>query len=186
MKEPLVIQVNQEDEVLGFVPKLKAHQQGILHRAISVLVFNSKGDWMLQKRAGHKYHSGGLWSNTCCSHPYPHEDTKVAAERRLLEEMGISCRLVDMFTYTYRAAFDNGLVEHELDHLFFGICDELPVPDPVEVSDWKFTSKEALMEEMDQHPENFTEWFKLFFPQVVDAFEYYANKVDDKNGKQLI
>ena len=179
MKEPQVIQVNHEDEVIGFVPKLEAHQRGVLHRAISVFIFNSNGEWLLQRRADNKYHSGGLWSNTCCSHPLPHEETKSAAIRRLSEEMGISCPLVEMFTSTYRTAFDNGLIEHELDHLFFGICDDFPIPDPAEVSNWKLISKQALIREVDQHPENFTAWFKLFFPKVVNSFEHYVIDVNE-------
>ena len=171
MKKPLVIHVDEKDNVLGFVPKLEAHQTGILHRAISILVFNSDGDWMLQKRADHKYHSAGLWSNTCCSHPFPHEDIKDAAIRRLKEEMGLSCELVKEFSFIYNAEFDNGLVEHELDHVFIGISDDFPNPNPAEASEWRMISDEELDNEIRLSPEKFSEWFKLIIPKVENYFE---------------
>lgn len=180
MNEPLVINVDENDNVLGYVPKLEAHQKGILHRAISILIFNEKGDWMLQKRADSKYHSPSLWTNTCCSHPYPNEDTEEAAVRRLKEEMGIECGLVEIFEFTYRTEFDNGLIEHELDHVFFGIYNEAPSPNPKEASDWKFVSKSTLELDMSENSSKYTEWFKLIVPRVVHNFDHYKQKLNRK------
>ncbi len=172
MSEPLVIHVDENDSVLGYVPKLQAHQEGLLHRAVSILLFNDKGDWLLQKRADHKYHSGGLWSNTCCSHPYPEEEVQIAAERRLIEEMGISCSLKKMYSFTYRAELDNDLTEHEIDHLFFGKYEGAPKLNPDEVSDWKFITFKDLEKDLNDNPENYTQWFKLIFSKV--RSEYHA------------
>ena len=171
MNNQLVIQVDEKDEVLGFIPKLEAHQTGVLHRAVSVLIFNSDGDWLLQKRADHKYHSAGIWSNSCCSHPFPNEEVIDAASRRLQEEMGISCNLVKEFSFHYKAEFGNGLIENELDHVFFGISNETPKPDPAEVSEWRMITTEELEEEIRQSPENFSEWFKIIIPKATNRLE---------------
>ena len=120
MEEPLVVHVNSNDEVLGFYPKMLVHEKAMLHRAVSILIFNSKGEWLLQKRAKSKYHSGGLWTNACCSHPYPKEDVKVAAERRLVEEMGMTVELEKSFDFIYKKELNKGLTEHEFDHVFIG------------------------------------------------------------------
>lgn len=146
--------------------KLLAHHEGKLHRAISVFIFNSEKKWLLQKRAGGKYHSAGLWTNTCCSHPHPQETTEKAAIRRLKEEMGIDCKLNYVFNFTYSATFNNNLIEHEFDHVFFGISDEAPKSNPDEVSEWKYVSTEEIESQLKQNPEQFSAWFKLIFSRV--------------------
>ena len=170
MQEVHVVQVDEHDNDIKFVPKLEAHYTGVLHRAVSVLIFDNKGRWMLQKRAMDKYHSSGLWSNTCCSHPYPNEDVKIAAERRLHEEMGLSCYLEKQYSFQYKAEFENGLIEHELDHVFIGITDEIPNPNPEEVSEWRMISTEDLERELSEFPEIFSEWFKIIVPQIINSY----------------
>lgn len=165
--EELVIHVDEEDNVLGYIPKLKAHELGLLHRAISVLIFNSKGEWLLQRRAIDKYHSGGLWTNTCCSHPLPEESVEDAANRRLQEEMGMKCRLEKVFSFTYKAHLDNQLIEHEIDHVFIGTTDDIPKININEASDWCYVDIETLQYDMDKYPENFTKWFKLLLPKAL-------------------
>lgn len=167
MCEPMVIQVDEKDNEVGLVPKMDAHRKGVLHRAISILIFDSHGNWMLQKRADGKYHSAGLWTNACCSHPLPEETDEAAANRRLYEEMKLSCDLEKKFSFLYKAEFENGLIEHELDHVFYGICDDMPDPDPAEVSEWRMISPSDLALEIAGQPENFTEWFKIVVPKVV-------------------
>jgi isopentenyl-diphosphate Delta-isomerase len=141
--------------------KLEAHRLGKLHRAVSVILFNPSGQMLLQKRAKGKYHSGGLWSNACCSHPMPGETTEQAASRRLKEEMGISTELRRFNTFIYRAEFGNGLSEHELDHLFVGTCVDTPKPDPEEAEDWKWMDMDALRASVKKEPEIYTVWFAL-------------------------
>ena len=174
MQQVHVVQVDENDNDIKFVPKLEAHFSGVLHRAVSVLIFDRNGKWMLQKRANDKYHSSGLWSNTCCSHPFPNEDVKVAAERRLHEEMGISCSLVKRYSFQYKAEFDNGLIEHELDHVFVGITDDVPNPNPEEVSEWRMISTAELEKELRDNPEIFSEWFKIIVPEIINT---YSSKV---------
>ncbi len=168
MTEAQVIQVDENDNVIGFKPKQEAHQTGVLHRAVSILVFNSNGDWLLQRRALSKYHSGGLWSNTCCSHPYPNEEVDAAASRRLVEEMGLFCNLRKMLTFTYKAELDNNLIEHEFDHVFYGYTEDPPQVNPEEVQDWKWISGETLKKELLLHPERYTAWFKILYPMVIE------------------
>jgi isopentenyl-diphosphate delta-isomerase len=156
-----VIIVDDADKEIGIMEKMQAHEEGVLHRAISVFIFNSKGEMLLQQRAAGKYHSAGLWTNTCCSHPRPGEDVAGAAVRRLLEEMGLKCELKEVFSFTYRAALNNQLTEHELDHVFTGTTDELPVPDPEEVSVWRYMPVPLLITDIKAHPEKYTEWFKI-------------------------
>ncbi|HEY6162586.1 MAG TPA: isopentenyl-diphosphate Delta-isomerase [Bacteroidia bacterium] len=164
-----VILVNENDESLGTCEKLEAHQKALLHRAFSVFVFNSKGELLLQKRALEKYHSGGLWTNTCCGHPRPGEDIRRAAERRLKEEMGFACELKGKFQFTYKARLNNELSEHELDHVFFGSYESDPHPDPCEASGWKWISLGGLEKELHDHPESFTAWLKICFDRVKAA-----------------
>ncbi len=164
MTEPLVVHVNSNDEVLGFYPKMLVHEKAMLHRAVSVLIFNLKGEWLLQKRADSKYHSGGLWTNSCCSHPYPKEDVKIAAERRLIEEMGMSVKLEKAFDFIYKKELDKGLTEHEFDHVFIGYSDLLPVLNYEEAEDWAYLTSEELELSIKIEPESFTEWFKILFP----------------------
>lgn len=168
MTEAQVIQVDENDNVIGFKPKQEAHQTGVLHRAVSILVFNSNGDWLLQRRALSKYHSGGLWSNTCCSHPYPNEEVDAAASRRLVEEMGLFCNLRKMLTFTYKAELDNNLIEHEFDHVFYGYTEDPPQVNPEEVQDWKWISGETLKKELLLYPERYTAWFKILYPMVIE------------------
>jgi isopentenyl-diphosphate delta-isomerase len=160
MNEQVVL-VDGNDVELGLMPKLDAHQHGVLHRAFSVFIFNSAGEMLLQQRALDKYHSGGLWSNACCSHPRPGESNVDAAARRLYEEMGIKCTLTEAFSFVYRSELENGLIEHEFDHVFVGVSDDEPQPDPIEVGSWCYLKHEALSGMINDHPEQYTEWFKL-------------------------
>ena len=152
--------VDSSDKELGSIEKLEAHKLGLLHRAISVIVLNSKGEVLLQQRALDKYHSPGLWTNTCCSHPYPGEDSKAAAARRLQEEMGMTGDLEFLFKFEYRTKFENGLVEHELDHVFLCYSDDIPVLDPSEAIDWKYMPLNEVKEDIKSRPEIYTYWFK--------------------------
>ncbi len=161
MIDPEVILVNDQDEVIGFEDKLVAHQKGLKHRAISVLIFNLKGEWLLQRRAFNKYHSGGLWTNTCCSHPYPQESSKVSAVRRLKEEMGMTVDLNFLFDFSYKVSLDNDLIENELDHVFIGKTDDLPLLNAEEASDYKYVSTKDLEIDLNQNPDSYTEWFKI-------------------------
>ncbi len=156
-----VILVNDNDMPLGAMEKMEAHERGKLHRAFSIFIFNTKGEMMLQKRAEDKYHSPGLWTNTVCSHPHPGEDTEEAAHRRLVEEMGFDCDLKELFSFKYKAKVGGGLVEHEYDHVFIGKTDKKPVPNPEEVSDWKYVSLEDVLADIKNNPDNYTEWFKI-------------------------
>jgi len=160
MNEQVVL-VDENDMELGLMPKLDAHQHGVLHRAFSVFIFNSAGEMLLQQRALDKYHSGGLWSNACCSHPRPGESNVDAAARRLYEEMGIKCTLTEAFSFVYRSELENGLIEHEFDHVFVGVSDDEPQPDPIEVGSWCYLKDEVLSGMINDHPEQYTEWFKL-------------------------
>lgn len=155
-----VILVDERDNVLGWEEKIVAHQDGKLHRAFSVFVFDSQGRFLLQRRALDKYHSPGLWSNTCCSHPKPGESTAAGASRRLREEMGLECELGYVGAFIYRASFENGLVEHEYDHIFVGRSDVEPRHDPAEVHEWRLVTAAALMDEMARAPAAFTYWFR--------------------------
>lgn len=162
-----VILVNEHDEAMGTMEKLEAHRKGILHRAFSVFIINRKNEVLLQQRAFGKYHSAGLWTNACCSHPLPGEPVEAAAHRRLQEELGFDCVLTRLFSFTYRAVFDNGLIEHEYDHVFLGTYDEDMTPDPAEVYDHRFLSVNRIHEWMQQEPGAFTSWFHLAFPRVL-------------------
>ncbi len=141
--------------------KMAAHEQGMLHRAFSIFIFNERDELLLQRRADSKYHSSGLWSNTCCSHPNPGEVVKVAAHRRLQEEMGFDCALDEIFSLTYKAAVGNGLTEHEYDHVLVGRCDASPQANPDEVQEWKWVSLASLSKEILRFPDNYTHWLKL-------------------------
>jgi isopentenyl-diphosphate delta-isomerase len=156
-----VILVNEKDEAIGIMEKMEAHEKGLLHRAFSVFIFNSKGEMLLQRRALNKYHSAGLWTNTCCSHPRPGEDTRSAAQRRLHEEMGLYVELDFMTVFTYKTPFDNGLTEYEIDHVYIGKTDADPNINPDEVDSycWKLTSD--IKEELTAQPGKFTSWFKI-------------------------
>ena len=164
--EEKVVLVNERDEAIGSMPKLEAHEKGVLHRAFSIFIFNGKGELLMQKRAAEKYHSAGLWTNTCCSHPRIEEDVLIAAQRRLKEEMGFSTELEHRFSFVYKAAFGNGLIEHEFDHVFFGRYDGEIDPDPAEVSDWKFVAPATVGRALHVIPDAYTAWLRLCWPQV--------------------
>lgn len=156
-----VILVDENDSPIGTMEKLEAHQKGVLHRAFSVLLFNSKGELLIQKRSGNKYHSAGLWTNTCCSHPRPDETLTDAAKRRLREEMGIDVAVKSLYSFVYKVNLDKGLIEHELDHVLIGHFDGRPELNNNEVSDWRYASIPQLKKEIQENPDNFTHWFKL-------------------------
>lgn len=164
--DELVILVDDQDNERGAQDKLSVHQLGLLHRAFSVFIFNSRNELILQQRADGKYHSPGLWTNTCCSHPKPGEKTIDACKRRLMEEMGMTCDLEFGFSFLYRCKFSNGLTEHEFDHVYIGISDELPVMNIYEVKDWKYITLRDLEKEIELKPENFTEWLKICFDKL--------------------
>ncbi len=168
-KEEKVILVNDQDEPMGLMGKMEAHEKGLLHRAFSVFVFNRKKEMMIQQRAAHKYHSPLLWANTCCSHPRDKEDIIEAGKRRLEEEMGFQTPLWHKTSFIYKAPFDNGLTEHELDHILIGEYNGSPHINPREVADWRWISMEALRQEMQTHPEKFTAWFKIIFDHHYEA-----------------
>ncbi|MBE9586726.1 isopentenyl-diphosphate Delta-isomerase [Mucilaginibacter sp. JRF] len=161
-----VILVDSNDNETGVMEKMEAHHKGVLHRAFSVILFNSKGELLLQKRADGKYHSAGLWSNTCCSHPRPGEGNLQAAERRLMEEMGITCPLTEAFTFTYQADLGDGLHEHEFDHVFIGNYSAKPDVNPDEVADHIYMAPEMIAHDLDEHPEEYTYWFKILYEEL--------------------
>jgi isopentenyl-diphosphate delta-isomerase len=160
--------IDENDVEIGACDKLSAHQDGRLHRAFSVFVFNSKGQWLLQRRAEGKYHSGGLWTNSCCSHPAPGVDIGQAAQNTLRYEMGIDCDLKKAFFFTYRAELDHNLTEYELDHVFIGHCDDTPTPNPEEASEWRWADTEQIAAELKANPESFSYWFRECFEGVRD------------------
>ena len=163
-----VILVNELDIALGKMEKMQAHEKGLLHRAFSIFIFNAKGDMLLQQRALAKYHSAGLWTNACCSHPQPGESTAIAARRRLNEEMGFTTNLKETFTFTYKTDFENGLTEHEFDHVFIGNYDGKIIPDEKEVKDYSYQSMSAIRSGLQKHPHKYTSWFKIAFPKLED------------------
>jgi len=163
-----VILVNEQDEQSGTIGKLEAHQKALLHRAFSVFIFNNKGQMLLQQRAPGKYHSGGVWSNACCSHPRPGEETLVAARRRLKEELGFETALHKIFHFTYKTDFANGLTEHEFDHVYTGIYNGSVTPDALEVSNYTFKSMQEIVENLQTSPQKYTAWFKIAFPKIMD------------------
>ncbi|HZG01246.1 MAG TPA: isopentenyl-diphosphate Delta-isomerase [Chitinophagales bacterium] len=156
-----VILVDENDNRIGAMSKEEAHREGKLHRAFSVLIFNSAGEMLLQRRALDKYHSGGLWTNACCSHPRVDETNVDAAKRRLKEEIGLVTDLTHVYEFVYNAKFENGLVEHEYDHVFHGVTDNAPVANAQEVVDWKYISIAELSKDMSLRPEAYTAWFKI-------------------------
>jgi isopentenyl-diphosphate delta-isomerase len=168
-----IILVNERDEETGTMEKMEVHQKALLHRAFSIFIFNAKGDMLLQKRAAGKYHSPGLWTNACCSHPQPGENTSGSAQKRLLEEMGFTTTLEKAFDFIYKAAFDNGLTEYEFDHVFIGYYDGAISPDPKEVGDYCYKPMAAIKTSISTHPHQYTAWFKIAFPKVE---EYLASR----------
>ncbi|WP_316814673.1 isopentenyl-diphosphate Delta-isomerase [Pedobacter nyackensis] len=165
-----VILVDDNDNQIGEMSKLEAHFKGKLHRALSVFVFNTKGELLMQQRAKDKYHSGGKWTNTCCSHPRLGEKTHDAAVRRLDEEMGMVVELVPVFRFRYQAEVMKGVIEHEYDHVFFGVTDDLPVINPAEVSAYEYVNMDVLSKELISNPDKYTEWLKISFEEVMDYY----------------
>lgn len=159
----MVILVDENDNPIGTMPKMEAHEKAMLHRAFSVFILNANDEVLLQQRANDKYHSAGLWTNTCCSHPHPGEDTLGAARRRLKEEMGMEADLQFVFKFMYKAPFDNLLTEHEIDHVFIGKTDQLPVINPEEVASYKYMKPEEIKLDMEQNPQSYTVWFRIIF-----------------------
>lgn len=170
MQEENVILVNEFDEQVGIMPKMEAHEKAVLHRAFSVFVMNNKGETMLQQRAAHKYHSPLLWTNTCCSHQREGETNIEAGKRRLQEEMGFVTELTELFSFIYKAPFDNGLTEHELDHVMLGSYTGNPEINVEEVANWKWMKPAAIKEDIAAHPENYTVWFKIIFEKFYNHF----------------
>lgn len=168
MKEYVTL-VDQNDRTIGSAEKLEAHQRGLLHRAFSVFIFDQYGRLLLQKRASEKYHSACLWTNTCCGHPRPGEALRGAAARRLFEEMGFGCELRSLFSFQYRTEFDDGLIEHELDHVLVGRHDGNPQPDPTEVEDYQWLSTTELAERICLEPERYSYWFREVHERVASG-----------------
>ena len=168
MSDDKVILVDKNDNQVGLMPKLEAHEKGLLHRAFSVFIFNNEYKLLLQKRATTKYHSGGLWTNTCCSHPREGEDISEAANRRLFEEMGIKTSLRKVYDFIYKAELDNGLTENEFDHVFYGVYDKEPKINLEEADDYKWMDMDSLNYDINNNAGNYTVWFKI-------AFEYFYN-----------
>lgn len=171
-----VVLVDDNDESIGEADKLIAHQKGLLHRAFSVFLFNSEGKMLLQQRAEGKYHGAGLWTNACCSHPQDGEDIKESATRRLLYEMGITCDISKVFAFTYHTEVENGLIEHEYDHVFLGISDKQPQPNPLEVKDYKWITTTELLNEIETSPKKYTYWFRMAMPIILNALHLHHNK----------
>jgi isopentenyl-diphosphate delta-isomerase len=173
-----VILVNEQDEAIGTMEKMEAHRKAQLHRAFSVFIFNQKGEMLLQQRAADKYHSPNLWTNACCSHPMPGEPTEDAAHRRMKEEMGFDADFKHAFSFIYKTDFDNGLTEHELDHVFVGQYEGLIVPDEREVKDYCFMTVDAIKESMSMHNHKYTSWFKIAFPKLEAYLQSESNIVN--------
>lgn len=161
-----IILVDKNDQEIGTGGKMKVHQDGTLHRAFSIFVFNTENEMLLQKRAKAKYHCGGLWTNTCCSHPQKGELLEEATHRRLQEEMGFDCELKEIDSFIYKAKFDNGLTEHEYDHIFIGKFNDQPNLNPEEADDCEWIDPDSLKEKIKKNPENFTVWFKIAMKRI--------------------
>lgn len=172
MREEQVILVNENDEPIGLMNKMEAHEKAVLHRAFSVFILNDNNEVMLQQRAAHKYHSPLLWTNTCCSHQRAGETNIQAGKRRLFEEMGFDAELKELFHFIYKAPFDNGLTEHELDHVMIGYYSGEPAINTEEVANWKWMTIAAIKEDMIQNPDRYTVWFKIIF----DEFYHYLEE----------
>ena len=175
-----VILVNECDEAIGTMEKMEAHKKALLHRAFSIFIFNAKGEMLLQQRSKSKYHSAGLWTNACCSHPRPAEETRDAALRRLNEELGFSTEIEKIYDFIYQASFENGLTEYEFDHVFVGTYNGIIRPDKNEVNDYCFKSLEEIRNSLESHPAKYTHWFRLAFPNVVNWLH------EHKAGSQLV
>jgi isopentenyl-diphosphate delta-isomerase len=179
-----VILVDHNDKELGLEEKLRAHQNGAkLHRAFSIFIFNSRGETMLQRRAASKYHGGGLWSNTVCSHQRHGETTLEAAHRRLVEEMGFDCKMKEAFAFEYRTRMDKDLTEYEYDHVVFGTYDGEPDPNPAEVQDWKWMGLDELKEGLEKRPKEYTPWIRICIEKVIRYCNEERKGPGDKEGR---
>jgi isopentenyl-diphosphate delta-isomerase len=174
MSTESVILVNEMDESIGSSEKLQAHKNGSLHRAVSVFIFNYDGELLLQKRATSKYHGGGLWTNTCCTHPRQGETSESCAKRRLKEEMGIEAKVEEKFSFIYKAEVENGLVENEYDHVFFGIYNGPISPNSNEVEDYTFVQLDKVFTDADNYPERYSIWFRI----IIDKFRNHLTEMD--------
>lgn len=172
-----VILVDENDNEIGVAEKIKAHREGALHRAFSIFIVNNKDELLIQKRSAIKYHSPSLWSNTCCSHPQKNEILEEAAHKRLMEEMGFDCPLKKLFSFQYKVEFDNGLIEHEIDHVFLGIYNHDPHPNEAEVSDWKWENMDVLKKKIDEHPQDYTFWLKHVYIRFYHAYHNFPLKI---------
>ncbi|MFD2744443.1 MULTISPECIES: isopentenyl-diphosphate Delta-isomerase [Sphingobacterium] len=171
MERNKVVIVDRNDNSLGEMDKLLAHERGELHRAFSVFIFNHSGEMLIHQRAADKYHGGGLWTNACCSHPQLQEDLEQGALQRLQYEMGLVCPIRKLFSFIYHAHVENNLIEHEFDHVFVGYTDNNPIPNPTEVQSYRWISVDSLQEEILTFPDTFTYWFKSALDQVIEALE---------------
>lgn len=180
MKEQQVVLVNENDEPIGLMEKMEAHQKGLLHRAFSVFIFDKKGNMLLQQRAADKYHGAHLWTNACCSHPFPDEKVEDAAKRRLKEELGFTTHLHAIFSFTYHAKVENDLIEREFDHVFAGEYEDNIYPNPNEVADYAYKPIAVIKKEIETHPEKFTSWFKIAFPRIE---EWWREKYEVRGQK---
>lgn len=181
-----VILVNEQDEAIGVMDKMQAHQEAALHRAFSIFVFNSQGELLLQQRALNKYHSAGLWSNACCSHPRPEEEVQAAAHRRLQEELGFDTTLTHAFTFTYQCHFENGLNEHEIDHVFIGTYDGALKPAPQEVMELQYQSLESVKRSLQLQPQAYSTWFALAFPRLEAYLATHPQKLSHQKKAIVI
>jgi isopentenyl-diphosphate delta-isomerase len=178
MKQQEVILVNENDEPIGLMEKMEAHQKGLLHRAFSVFIFDSKGKILLQQRSAEKYHGANLWTNACCSHPLPNEKVEDAAQRRLKEELGFITRLHEIFSFIYHASVENDLVEYEFDHVFAGEYEGHIFPNSDEVANYNYKGMDDVKQEIELNPERFTSWFKIAFPRIE---EWWREKYGPEN-----
>ena len=166
--EEKVLLVNRQDEILGEMEKIEAHEKGLLHRAFSVFVYNNRNELLLQRRALSKYHTPGLWTNTCCSHQRENESNIQAGERRLQEEMGFTTKLENQFSFIYKAPFSNGMTEHEYDHILKGFFNGTPQPNPNEVAEWKWVTLDHIEKDINENPDNYTAWFKILLEKYLE------------------
>ncbi len=174
MTEEQVILVDKQDNPIGLMPKMEAHEKALLHRAFSVFVFNNEGKLLLQQRAKEKYHSPLLWTNTCCSHQRDEETNLEAGKRRLEEEMGFACELEEVFSFIYKVPFENGLTEHEFDHVMVGKFNDEPIINTVEVEAYKWMTMQEVKEDIKLHSENYTAWFQIIFEKSYNKVAQYA------------
>ena len=182
MEKQQVVLVNEKDEPIGIMEKMEAHQKGLLHRAFSIFIFDSKGRMLLQQRAAQKYHGAHLWTNACCSHPFPDEELKEAAQRRLQEELGFTTDLHEIFSFIYKARVENNLIEHEFDHVFAGEYDSKIQPNPTEVSDCYYETIDQIKKNIENEPSKFTSWFKMALPEIEKWWRVKYEAIGQKSG----